>query len=183
MLDQRAVGLTTLITELDIQVRTASMAVKIAQAYTGRPLVVVVVLKGAFVFAADLIRRFSSHGLTLEIDFIRAASYGDNDSSAGKVSLQLDVSLNLSGKDVLLVDDIADSGLTLSHLVRHLQRKGVASVKTCVLLDKPLRRRTPFTPDHVGFEIPDRFVVGYGLDYAERYRCLPFIATIDPNVS
>ncbi len=174
-------GTKPLISELEIRYRTARMAAEIASDYRDRPLVIVAVLKGSFVFAADLMRRLYEQFLTPDLDFIRAASYGDGDRSSGKVSLQLDVSLALSGKDVLLVDDIADSGLTLSHLVAHLRCKGVASLKTCVLLDKPSRRETSFTPDYIGFTIPNLFVVGYGIDFAEHYRYLPYIASLESS--
>jgi len=167
-----------LLTELDIKQRTGRIARQIATKYEGKQLTVIVILKGSFIYAADLLRRFYDYNLTPQIDFIRAASYGYGDISSGKVSLQLDVSLDLTGSHVLLVDDIADSGVTLSFLVKHILRKGAVSVETCVLLDKPSNRMTEFVPDYIGFEIPNTFVVGYGLDYGEQYRTLPFIIAL-----
>ncbi len=168
-----------LITELEIKRRTAQIARQFAAKLNNDKLVVVVILKGSFMFASDLLRRLYECNLTPQVDFLRAASYGYGDITTGKVSLQLDVSLNLTGCNVLLVDDIIDTGLTLSYLVTHIMRKGAAKVETCVLLDKPAHRTIPFTPDYVGFEIPDRFVVGYGLDYAEKHRSLPFIVSLE----
>jgi hypoxanthine phosphoribosyltransferase len=172
-----------LISELEIRWRIAQIATLIADEYQGRPLVLIPVLKGAFIFSADLLRCLCERGATPVVDFIRAASYGEGDHSSGKVRLQLDVSVALANRDVLLVDDIADSGLTLSHLVAHLKRKGAASVKTCVLLDKPSRREVEFHPDFVGFEIPNCFVVGYGIDFAEDYRYLPYITCLESHAS
>jgi len=170
---------TPFVSELQIQLRTAQLAARIAEELAGREVVVVVVLKGAFVFAADLIRRLAENGLSPEVDFIRAASYGDADQSSGKISLQLDASLELAGKYILMVDDICDTGLTLSFLAARLKRRSPAGLKTCVLLNKPSRRENDFIPDYIGFEIPDEFVVGYGLDYAEQHRCLPFVTTLN----
>ncbi len=164
-----------LITELEIKRRIAQIAQAIATKQNGERLVVVVVLKGSFMFAADLLRRLYECNVSPQIDFIRATSYGYADVSSGKVSLLLDVSIDLRGCCVLLVDDIADSGVTLTHLVEHVIRKGAAKVETCVLIDKPSNRSTPFVPDYIGFEISNQFVVGYGLDHAENYRNIPFI--------
>lgn len=167
------------ISELNIHLRTANLAARIAADFAGREMATIIVLKGAFVFASDLLRRLAIQGLTPAVDFLRAASYGESDQSSGKVSLQLDLSLDLRGKDVLLIDDICDTGLTLGYLVEHIYRKQPSSVRTCVLVDKPSRRETEFTPDYIGFEIPNMFVVGYGLDYAEEFRCLPYIASLE----
>jgi hypoxanthine phosphoribosyltransferase len=172
---------TPLITEIEIRRRTDQLARSIAADANGKPLVVILVLKGSLIFGADLLRRLFDYGVMPQVDFIRAASYGSGDVSSGRVSLQLDASLDLSEKDVILLDDITDTGLTLEHLVNHLKRKGAGRVRTCVLLDKPARRVNGFAPDLVGFEIPDRFVVGYGLDYAEEFRNLPFITTLEPK--
>lgn len=171
-----------LITELEIKQRTAKIARKVAENHHGKNLVVVAVLKGSFMFVSDLLRRLYDCKVTPQVDFIRAASYGYGDISTGKVSLQLDVSLKLSGCNVLLIDDIADTGVTLSYLVKHILRKGAVKVETCVLLDKPSRRTVPFTPDYIGFEIADQFVVGYGLDFGEKYRNIPFIVALERPV-
>jgi len=154
------------------------MTHRIVRDYKDQAVIVVIVLKGAFIFAADLTRRLAEQGLRLRLDFLRAASYGDSDLSSGKVSLQLDVSLPLVNQKVLLIDDIIDTGLTLSFLAQHLKRKGATEVKTCVLLDKPARRLIDFKPDYIGFSIPDVFVVGYGLDFAEEHRCLSGLAIL-----
>jgi hypoxanthine phosphoribosyltransferase len=134
-------------------------------------LVVVAVLKGAFIFTADLVREIR---LPCRIEFIRASSYGTRQSSAGRVTLQHE--LNLQGRNVLLVEDIIDTGLTLSTIIGELRKLEPASLKICSLLDKPSARKFPVHADYTGFSIPDHFVVGYGLDDAERYRELPFIA-------
>ncbi len=167
------------ITELEIRRRTAQLAQQITSDFQRREFVVVIILKGAFIFAADLLRRMFEHDGTPEIDFIRAASYGAGDRSSGQVKIELDVTIPIKDRDILLVDDIVDSGRTLSLLRDHLTSRGAASVHSCVLLDKPSRREVEFTPDYVGFEIPDQFVVGFGLDYGERYRYLPFVAVIE----
>jgi len=164
--------------ELQIQRRTSQLAREIADDFDGREMVVIAVLKGAFVFAADLIRRLNKLGAKPMIDFIHAASYGSGTVSSGKVAISHDVTIPLVGRDVLLIDDIIDSGRTLAKIRDHLLEKGAASVKCCALLDKPSRREVNFTPEFVGFRIPDRFVVGYGLDYDERYRYLPYITDL-----
>jgi hypoxanthine phosphoribosyltransferase len=167
-----------LISELEIRHRTSQLAEEIAKDFAGKDLVVVVVLKGAFMFATDLLRLLHQKGAMPDMDFIRAASYGSDDLSSGKIKLQLDVSIALDNRSVLLVDDIADTGQTLKNLSDHLKKKGSASVATCVLLDKPSRRQVKFNPEYTGFVIPNEFVVGYGLDYAEKYRSLPYITTV-----
>jgi len=138
--------------------------------YSGQPLVLVGILKGAFVFLADLVRALD---MPVEIDFVQAASYGAGTASSGRVRLRRRVQTPLRGKHVLLVEDIADTGLTVASVQRHLKRQGALSVKVCILLDKPSRRRVPVTIDYVGFTIPNVFVVGYGTDWNEQYRHLP----------
>ena len=137
------------------------------------------VLRGAFVFLADLVRETD---LPLEVDFLSAASYGAGTESSGLVDIRLDVGQDIRGRDVILVEDILDSGNTLSKLMRELAARGPASLRLCVLLDKPERRTQPVRGDYVGFTIPDAFVVGYGLDYDERYRNLPYIGILKPEV-
>ena len=166
------------ISELQIRLRTAQLAELVARELDVKGLVVIVVLKGAFIFAADLTRRLYDQGITPELDFIRAASYGAGDKSSGTVETTLDVSTDLKNRPVLLVDDIVDSGRTLAHIKQHLLNLGAKTVKSCVLLDKPSRREIEFEADWVGFKIPDIFVVGYGMDHAERYRYLPYITFI-----
>ena len=174
-----AAPLKPIISELQLRHRTAQLAEKIGREYRDKEPIIVVVLKGAFVFAADLVRRLYEYDLKPDLDFIRAFSYGSDDKSSGRVAVELDVSIDLKGRQVLLIDDIVDSGRTLAHLKQHLLSKGAAEVKCCVMLDKPSRREVQFSPDWVGFEIADVFVVGYGMDYAERYRYLPYITAVD----
>ena len=166
-------------TELQIRHRIAELAALLVEEYQGRDVVIVGILKGAFMFAADLLRRLYDLDLYPDIDFIRAASYGSDDKSSGKVKIELDISIDVAGRSVLIVDDIVDSGRTLQLVKQHLLGKGAKDVKICVLLDKPSRREVECDLDWVGFEIPDHFVVGYGMDYAEKYRYLPFITTVE----
>ena len=142
-------------------------------------LVVIGLLKGAFVFMADIVRALSRLGVQQRLGFLPAASYGSRTTSSGSVTLARDLDLDVSGRMVLLLDDILDTGRTLSVAARYLRDAGAARVITAVLLDKPSRREISVEADHVGFSVPDRFVVGYGIDYAERYRDLPYIAVIE----
>lgn len=166
-------------TELQIRHRIAELAALLAEEYRGRDFVVVGILKGAFMFAADLLRRLYDLELYPDIDFIRAVSYGSEDKSSGEVRVELDISIDVEDKSVLIVDDIVDTGRTLQHVKELILSKGAAEVKVCVLLDKPSRREVECDLDWVGFEIPNLFVVGYGMDFAEKYRYLPFITTVE----
>jgi hypoxanthine phosphoribosyltransferase len=141
-------------------------------------LVVVAVLKGSFIFAADLIRALHRHGLRPEIDFIYLASYDGERSSRGEVRVVRDVESDISGRNVVIVDDIFDSGRTLAFAKSSLERRGAARVFTCVLVDKEVPRAAPIVPDFVGFSCPPVFVVGYGMDFRNRYRELPFIGEL-----
>lgn len=147
-----------------------------AKADERKPLVVIGVLNGAFMFMADLVRQLK---LPLQVDFLRASSYGNVTETSGVVQIRKDLEIEVTGRDVLLVEDIVDTGMTLAYLVKHLNMQKPTSVKVCCLLDKKERRRVPFEADYVGFSIPDQFVVGYGLDYAERFRELPSICIIE----
>lgn len=144
-------------------------------------LLMVALLKGAFVFAADLVRALDRHGVATEVDFLSLASYGAGTRSSGNVHVRGDLSIDVRGRDVLLVDDILDSGRSLELACRLLRERGAANVTTCVLLDKPSRRVVAIGADHVGFEVPDAFVVGYGIDWAERYRHLPWIGVVEAD--
>ncbi len=138
-----------------------------------KKLVLICILKGSLPFTAELMKRIS---LPIELEFMKVSSYGASTTSSGVINLHLDLHRDdLSDADFLVVEDIVDSGRTLSMLVEHLHKKGVRSVKTCTLLDKPSRREVDFTPDYVGKEVPDYFVVGYGLDFDEKYRTLPYV--------
>ncbi len=151
----------------------ADVAKQISDDYKDGDLVVIGVLKGAFVFMADLIRQLTLSSFT--IDFIRAASYGKNLEPTGPVRISYDVEADLCGKDVLIVEDIFDTGLTLTRLCRHLQSRKPRTIRTCVLIDKRERRQTDLQPDYVCYKIDRGFLVGYGLDYGEAYRNLPGI--------
>jgi hypoxanthine phosphoribosyltransferase len=167
--------MNVLIPEDRIRERVDALGAEIAADYHGRPLVVVGVLTGCLVFLADLIRRLN-HPLT--IAFVQASSYRGTATSPGELVVKEEMLPDLTGRDVLLLDDILDTGRTISRLVEYLRAKGAHSVKTCVLLRKIGRQVIPFEPEYTGFTIPDAFVVGYGLDFNDEYRHLPFIAVL-----
>ena len=170
----QAVSLAIPAEQLERRVR--EIAEQISADYAGQQPVIVGVLKGAWVFMADLVRRLS---IPVRCDFVRLSSYGAGTVPSGPPKLLLDLTEPIEGRHVLVVDDIVDTGISLAWLEQHLLGKQPASLKMCVLLDKPARREVDVEPDYVGFEIPDRFVVGYGIDYAEQYRELPYIGYID----
>ncbi len=175
--------LTVLVDEANIDRLVKDMAAKISADYAGhtKRLLLVCVLKGSVVFMGDLMKQLDSD--MVEIDFMKVSSYGSGTSSTGNINIHLDLQRkDIDECDILLVEDIIDSGRTLSHLVEYLKLKGAKSVRTCTLLDKPSRREVDFTPDYVGAVIPDEFVVGYGLDYDEKYRNLPYIGVLRPEV-
>lgn len=162
-----------------IQRRVRAIAAQVAEDYADTEPVVLGVLKGCFIFMSDLVRRLD---LPLEIDFVRLSSYGASDTSSGTVEMSTPPSLPLEGRPVLVVEDIVDTGLTLSWLREYLMSLGPSSVRFCVLVDKAERREVDFDADYVGFHVPNGFLVGYGLDYDERYRFLPGIYEItDPK--
>jgi hypoxanthine phosphoribosyltransferase len=165
----------TLISRGRLQKKVKELAFKIARDYRGKKLVLIGVLKGAMVFMSDLMREIA---VPLEIDFIQAASYGTAQSSSGKVKVKKDIDLPLAGKQVLLIEDIIDCGYTLDYLLGFIKKKNPGSVKICVLLDKPSRRKVDVPLAYKGFEVPDKFIVGYGLDLAEKFRNLPYIAAL-----
>ena len=145
-----------------------------------KKLVLLCILKGSIVFMGDLMKKIR---VPVEIDCMKVSSYGAGTTSSGNINIMLDVVRpDISSCDFLIVEDIIDSGRTLAYLVGYLKHKGARSVKTCTLLDKPSRRVVEFTPDYIGKEIPDEFVVGYGLDYDERYRALPYVGILKPEV-
>jgi len=162
-----------------LQDRIAELGSEISADYAGRDLLLVGVLKGAVFFMADLMRRLT---MPCEIDFMAISSYGAATDSSGVVRILKDLDINIEGRNVLVVEDIIDSGLTLSYLVRSLQAREPASLDVCALLTKPQRRENDVDVRYVGFEIPNRFVVGYGLDFAERYRNLPYVAVLHPDL-
>lgn len=160
-----------------IQRRVAEMAGHIAADYRGQPVTIVGVLTGCLIFLADLVRQFD---LSLRIGLVQASSYRGTATSAGTLRVQPELLPDLHGRHVLLIDDILDTGQTLAYLRDHLQTLGVASLRIAVLLRKEGRQRVPLDVDYRGFDIPDAFVVGYGLDYNDEYRHLPYIAILDP---
>ena len=169
-----------LLTEEQIQAKVAELGAQITTDLAGRKLTLVSVLKGSLPFMADLMRAIS---LPLRIDLMEVSSYGGaTTESSGLVRILKDLSSSIEGEDVMIVEDIIDTGLTLNYLVRYLRGKSPASLKICTLLDKPARRLVDIPVDYVGFEIPDQFVVGYGLDYGERYRNLRFVGVLRPEV-
>ena len=158
-----------------IQKRVQEMAMQISADYKGRELVVIGILKGAFIFMADLIRAMS---IPCKVDFVRVASYGAGADSSGKVVLTKDIETSIRGRDILIVEDIVDTGLTLQYLVNWLKERSPGSLKVCAFLDKRKRRKVSFEADYIGFTIDDGFVVGYGLDFSEEYRFLPDVYVI-----
>jgi hypoxanthine phosphoribosyltransferase len=167
-----------LITEHEIRDKIASLAKEITEEYRGRDLLLVGVLKGAYVFMADLARELQ---LPVEFDFMAVSSYGSATKSSGVVRILKDLDYEITGRHVLLVEDIIDSGLTISYLLRYLEARGPASLEICSLLWKKGEQAVPLDIRYPGFEIPPRFVVGYGLDFAERYRNLPYIGVLKPS--
>jgi len=170
----RGVG-EILIEEHAVKNRVRELGAEISADYAGRDLLLVGVLKGAVFFMADLMRELS---IPCEIDFMAISSYGSTTDSSGVVRILKDLDLPIEGRNVLVVEDIVDSGLTLSYLVRALKARSPASVEVCALLTKPARRRIDVPCKYVGFEIPPRFVIGYGLDFVERYRNLPYVGVL-----
>jgi hypoxanthine phosphoribosyltransferase len=168
-----------LLTADQLQARVAELAAQIDADYAGRELLLVGVLKGAVMVMADLARAMH---LPVQMDWMAVSSYGSGTRSSGVVRILKDLDTDISGKDVLVVEDIVDSGLTLSWLVGNLRSRGPASVRVCVMLRKPAAARMDVDVAYTGFDIEDEFVIGYGLDFAERYRNLPFIGTLAPHV-
>ena len=162
-----------------LQARIGELGVEISADYDGRDLLLVGVLKGAVFFMADLMRELT---VPCEIDFMAISSYGAATDSSGVVRILKDLDINVAGRDVLVVEDIIDSGLTLSYLMRNLRARKPASLEICALLTKPERREIDVPVRYIGFEIPNRFVIGYGLDFAERYRNLPYVAVLHPDL-
>jgi hypoxanthine phosphoribosyltransferase len=171
-----------LVSEKEIDQLTTRIAAQITEDYknSDKKLVLICILKGSLMFSCDLMKKIP---LPLELDFMKVSSYGARSTSSGIINIHLDIKRDdMEEVDFIVIEDIVDSGNTLSHLVKYLAERGANSVKTCTLLDKPSRRKVDFTPDYVGMEIPDEFVVGYGLDFNEKYRNLPFVGILSPRV-
>jgi len=171
-----------LISEEAIEETVKRISAQIDEDYknSGKKLLLLCILKGSVVFMGDLMKHIT---LPVEIDFMKVSSYGSSTKTNGNINILLDLyRKDMNQTDILIIEDIIDSGRTLSYLVEYLKLKGAHSVRTCTLLDKPSRREVEFTPDYVGFEVPDEFVIGYGLDYNEVYRNLPYIGVLKPEM-
>ncbi len=168
--------ITELISEEKIENRIREMAKQIEKDYEGKDVLFICTLRGASFFACELAKRTN---LPINIDFIAVKSYGMSSQSSGNVKMIKDLDEDIAGKDVLVIEDIIDTGRTLSYLMDNLKKRNPASIKLCALLDKPARRVVPIDADYVGFKIEDLFVVGYGLDYAQKYRNLPFVGVVE----
>lgn len=169
-----------LFTEQHLKQRVAELGAAISRDYAGRePVLLVSVLRGSYIFMADLSRAID---IPVQIDFMSVSSYGKGTSTSGQVEIKKDLSDSIEGVHVIVVEDILDSGNTLSYLLHVLSARHPASISLCTLLDKPERREKPITADYVGFTVPNAFIVGYGLDYAEKYRNLPYIGVLKPEI-
>ena len=168
-----------LITEQQLDERIKEMGHQIAEDYQGEPLTIVGILKGAVIFFADLARAID---LPLQMDFMSVSSYGSGTISSGVVKIIKDLDADVTGRHILLVEDIIDTGITLAYLKEYLSNRGARSVKICTLLDKPTRREKAVHVDYIGFTMPDEFLIGYGVDYAENYRNLPYVASLKRSV-
>lgn len=166
----------TLFTKEEIKERVEELGREVSEFYQDKDLVVLSLLRGGFIFTADLIRELS---VPVEVDFMTTSSYGDSEVSSGRVNIVHDIRSKIKGRDVLIVDDIVDSGYTLEKVIESLTLKNPNSIRVCTMLDKPSRRKVEVSPDFVGFTIPDVFIVGYGLNYGDHYRNIPYIFTFE----
>lgn len=168
-----------LFTEEEIKARVAEMAKEINDYYKGEPVVVISVLKGSVFFVVDLIKKLD---MDIALDFIAASSYGSGTVSSGKLKIKKDIELDIVGKNILLLEDIIDTGETLFEIINMLKARGVKSIKTAMMFNKPARREKAVEADFIGFDIPDEFVIGYGLDYDEQFRNLPYLGVLKRSV-
>lgn len=168
-----------LISEEEILNKVKEIGEKVSKDYAGKPLLLVGVLKGSVVFISDLMKNIS---IKCEVDFMAVSSYGNSTESSGVVRILKDLDSSIEGKNLLIVEDIIDSGVTLDYLSKYFRERGATNVAIATLLNKPARRKVDLKVDYIGFEVPDEFIVGYGIDYAENYRNLPFIGTLKPEV-
>lgn len=169
-----------LISERELDEIVSRIAAQIDEDYKDKNLLLLCILKGSLVFMGDLMKKLS---IPCEIDCMKVSSYGNGTATSGRINILLDLHRqDLSQKDILIIEDIIDSGRTLSYLVSYLSINGARSVRSAALLDKPSRREVEYTPDYIGKEIPDAFVVGYGLDYGEKYRSLPYVGILKPEI-
>ena len=167
---------TVLITEEQIREKAKEIGAQITKDYAGKEIILIGILRGAVPWMAEIMKRID---LDMVIDFMAVSSYGAATKSSGVVKINKDLDVNIDGRDIIIVEDIVDSGVTLSYLEGYLQSRGAASIKLCSLLDKPEGRRVDIKADYVGFTVDDRFIVGYGLDYDQRYRNLPYITCLE----
>lgn len=170
-------NLNVLINEEKLQARISEVAKEISNDFKGEELVLICILKGAVYFAVDLSKKLTNN--TVMLDFMKVSSYGNNLETTGKINFKLDTSIDIENKNVIIVEDIIDSGITLNYLYNYLKTKNPKILKICVLLDKKERRQKEINIDYVGFEIQNKFVVGYGLDYEDKYRNLPYVGYIE----
>lgn len=168
-----------LYSEEQLQQKVAELGATLSREYADKNPLVICVLKGAFIFMSDLVKKIT---VPLEIDFMAVSSYGSSTKSSGVVRILKDLDVPVEGRHILIVEDIIDSGLTLSYLIDVLERRNALSIAVVTLFDKPKRRTVELEPDYKGFTIPDEFIVGYGLDYAEKYRNLPFVGILKPEI-
>ncbi|MEG0842955.1 MAG: hypoxanthine phosphoribosyltransferase [Romboutsia sp.] len=159
----------------DIDARLKELGTQLSKDYKGKNLLVVSLLKGSFIFCADLVRNIT---VPVKIEFMTTSSYGHGEESSGKINVVADINASLEGYDVLIVDDITDTALTMGYVINHLKAKKPTSIKSCVLLDKPSRRKVELVPDYCGFTIEDKFVVGYGLNFGDYYRNIPYVFNV-----
>lgn len=171
--------LKILLTEEQLDKRVQELGEDLTKKFAGEEPLFIGILKGSFVFMADLIRKVN---LKCSMDFMAVSSYGNGTSTSGAVKINKDLNEDITGRHIVIVEDILDSGVTLNYLCGYLQNRKPASITLVTLLDKPARRKAPVKADFIGFEVPDEFVVGYGLDYAEKYRNLPFVGVLKPEV-
>ncbi|MBP5292539.1 MAG: hypoxanthine phosphoribosyltransferase [Clostridia bacterium] len=170
-----------LVSQEEIEQITSRLAAQISKDYENDPrqVVLLIILKGSVPFAADLMRKLT---IPVQLEFMKVSSYGASTKSSGEIKIHLDLNRNdLENLDIIIIEDIIDTGRTLNRLTQLLKNRNAHSVKTCTMLDKPSRREVDFTPDYVGVQIPDEFVVGFGLDYNEEYRSLPYVGVLDPK--
>ncbi|MTI49542.1 hypoxanthine phosphoribosyltransferase [Sporosalibacterium faouarense] len=165
-----------LFSEKEIKAKNAELGKKISEDYKGKKILIVSLLKGSFIFTADLVREIN---VPTQIEFMTTSSYGHGEESSGNVDIVNDLGVDVEGRDVLIVDDIMDSGLTMKVIIDHLKKSNPSSIKSCVFLDKPDRRVADIAPDYVGYSIPDLFIVGYGLNYGDYYRNIPYIFSFE----
>lgn len=168
-----------LLSEEQIKTKVLELGQKISRDYEGKNLMLISILKGSIVFMSDLMRSITTR---CQIDFLAVSSYGSGTKTTGEVKIIKDLDDSLEGFDIVIVEDILDSGMTLHYVMNLLKNRNPASINICTLLDKPSRRKVQVQAKYVGFEVPDEFVVGYGLDYAQKYRNLPFVGILKPNV-